>query len=102
MSAIQVATKFVARVQRYFERIIQGERIYLLAHPDSAKRIHLASSSEPQPPYRLTCICTAERCFGSAETLPFRVSELTCNRGYAERDEYEAIPIQKFPVTRAS
>jgi len=78
------------------------ERIYLLAHPDSVKRIHLTSGSEPHPPYRLTCICKAERCFGSAETLPYRVSELTCNRGYAERDEYEAIPIRRFPVTRAS
>ena len=78
------------------------KRIYLLAHPDSAKRIHLTSSSEPHPPYRLTCICTAERCFGSAETLPYRVSEYTCSRGYADHDEYESIPIRRFPVTRAS
>src|ERR1700756_5671095 len=59
------------------------KRIYLVAHPDSAKRIHLTSGSEPHPPYRLTCICTAERCFDSAQTLPYRVSDLTCNRGYA-------------------
>jgi len=78
------------------------ERIYLLAHPDGANRIQFTPLSDPHPPYRLKCMCRAERYFDRAQTLPYRVSEYTCSRGYADRDEYETIPNQKFPQTRRS
>ena len=78
------------------------ERIYLLAHPDSVKRIQFTPRSDPRPPYRLTCMCKVERYFDRAQTLPYRVSEYTCSRGYADRNEYDALPNQKFPVTRGS
>jgi hypothetical protein len=78
------------------------ERIYLLAHPDSAKRIQVTPRSDPHPPYRLTCICRMEGYFDRTKTLPYRVSESACSRGYADRDEYDAVPNQKFPVTRGS
>ena len=68
------------------------ERIYLLAHRDSGKRIRFTPSPDPHPRYRLTCICKVERDFDRAQTSPYRVSEHTCSRGYAERDEYDAIP----------
>ena len=76
------------------------ERIYLLAHPDSAKRIQFTPRSEPRPPYLLKCMCKVERYFDRAHTLAYRVSEYSCSRGYADRDEYDAIPNQRFPVTR--
>ena len=76
------------------------ERIYLLAHPDSAKRIRFTRGSVPHPPFRLTCICNAERCFDRPQTLPYRVSEDICGQGYADPDEYEAIPYAKSPETR--
>jgi hypothetical protein len=76
------------------------ERVYLLAHPDSAKRIQFTPRSDSQPAYRLTCMCKQERYFDRAQTLAYRVSEYTCSRGYAERDEYDAIPNQKLPKTR--
>lgn len=76
------------------------ERIYLLSHPDSVKRIQFTPRSDPQPPYRLTCMCKVERYFDRAQTFPYRVSEYTCSRGYADRNEYDAVPNQKFPVTR--
>ena len=68
------------------------ERIYLLPHPDSAERIEFTPRSDPHPPYRLTCVCKAERRFDKRQTLPYRVSEFACVRGYAGRDEYDAIP----------
>ena len=77
------------------------ERIYLLAHPDSGKRIRFTpSTSDSHPPYQLTCICRGERYFDKAHTLPYRVSEYTCTLGYADRDEYIAVPSQKSPTSR--
>jgi hypothetical protein len=76
------------------------ERIFLLAHPDSAKRIQFTPGSRPHPPYRLTCICRAEQYFDRAQTLPYRVPEYICTQGHAERDEYDAMPYQKFPMIR--
>jgi len=76
------------------------ERIYLLAHPDSAKRIQFTHGSDPHPRYRLTCICKVERDFDRAQTFPYRVSEHICTRGYADREEYDPLPNQKFSVTR--
>jgi hypothetical protein len=78
------------------------ERIYVLAHPNTAKRIQFAPRSDPHPPYRLTCMCKAERYFDRAHTFPYRVSDSTCTRGYADRDEYDAIPDQKFRETSRS
>jgi len=63
------------------------ERIYLLAHPNSAKRIQFTPGPILGPPYRLTCMCKMERFFDRAQTLPYRVSESTCSLGYADRDE---------------
>ena len=71
------------------------ERIYLVAHPDRAKWILFAADSAPHPPFRLTCMCRAERYFDGPQTLPYRVSEYICSQGYAERGEYEAIPQQR-------
>jgi hypothetical protein len=76
------------------------ERIYLVAHPDRAKWILFTAGSSTHPPSRLTCICRAERYFDGPQTLPYRVSEYICRQGYAERDEYAAIPLAKFPRTR--
>ena len=77
------------------------ERIYLLAHPDSAKWIRFTPpQSDSHPPYRLTCICKGERSFDRAQTLPYRVSDYICTLGYAGRDEYDAIPGQKLPKSR--
>ena len=78
------------------------ERIYLLAHPDNAKRIQLTAQSESRLAYHLTCMCKGERYFDRAQILAYRVSEYTCSRGYAERDEYHSIPNQKLPQTRGS
>jgi hypothetical protein len=60
------------------------ERIYLLAHPDSAKRIRFTPRSDPQPPYRLTCVCRMERYFDLAHSFAYRVSEDACTVGYAD------------------
>lgn len=76
------------------------ERIYLLAHPDSAKRIQFTPRSDTRLPYRLTCMCKTERYFDKGHTFPYRVSGYTCLRGYADRDEYHAIPNQNVSVTR--
>lgn len=78
----------------------QCERIYLLAHPDRAKWILFTPGSAPHPPFRLACICRAKRHFDGPQAFPYRVSEYTCQRGYAERDEYEAIPPAKIPKAR--
>jgi hypothetical protein len=78
------------------------ERIYLLANPNSAKRIQFTPRSDSHPPYRLKCMCRAERYFDRAQTLAYRVSEQACSRGYADRDEYDGIPNQQFPETRRS
>ena len=77
------------------------ERIYLLAHPDMSKWIRFAPMrSDSHRPYRLTCICREERSFDRAQTLPYRVSEYTCTLGYADRDEYVAIPSQRLQKSR--
>ena len=76
------------------------ERIYLLAHPDSAKRIEFTPRSDPRPAYRLTCMCKTERYFDRGNILPYRVSGYTCLRGYADRDEYDAVPTRNVSVTR--
>jgi hypothetical protein len=76
------------------------ERIYLVAHPERAKWIRFTPGSAPQPPFRLTCICRAERYFDSPQTVPYQVSESICGQGYAERDEYGAISHAKLPWTR--
>ena len=74
------------------------ERIYLLAPPDSAKRVQFTPRSDPRPSYRLTCICRMERYFDKAQTLPYRVSEYTCSRGYADRGEYDAVLNQNLVI----
>ena len=66
------------------------ERIYLLVHPDNAQRIQFDPHSEPRP-YRLKCLCRAERHFDQAQLLPYMVSERVCDEGYADRDEYYAV-----------
>ncbi len=71
------------------------ERIYLLAHPDNAKRIRFTPRSGTHPPYRLTCMCRVKRYFDKGQTLAYRVSEDTCSRGYADRAEYDAIPARR-------
>ena len=76
------------------------ERIYLLAHLDSPKRIQFTPGSDPHPRYRLTCICKVERHFDSAQTKPYRVSGYACSKGYADRDEYDVIPNQKPSMER--
>jgi hypothetical protein len=65
------------------------ERIYLLAHPDNAQRIQF-TRSEPYP-YRLKCLCRAERHFDHAQLLAYMVSERVCDDGYADRNEYYAV-----------
>jgi len=70
------------------------ERIYLLAEHDNAQRIQFDRASDPHP-YRLRCACRAERRFNRAQVLPFIVSERVCESGYADRDEYYAVPNQK-------
>jgi hypothetical protein len=76
------------------------ERIYLLAHPDTAKWIRFTPGSDPHPRYRLTCICNAERYFDSEQTNPYRVSEFTCIRGHADRNGYDAIPNHKSSLRK--
>ena len=70
------------------------ERIYLLVHPDNAQRIQFDPGSDPRP-FRLRCLCRAERHFDKAQALPYMVSESVCDNGYAERDEYYAALNQK-------
>jgi len=70
------------------------ERIYLLVHPDNAQRIQFDPASDPHP-YRLKCACRAERRFDKAQALPYMVSERSCDSGYADRDEYYAVPNRK-------
>jgi len=70
------------------------ERIYLLVHPDNAKRIQFDPSADPHP-YRLKCICRAESHFGKAQVLPYFVSETACDNGYADRDEYYTVQAKR-------
>jgi hypothetical protein len=70
------------------------ERIYLLVHPDNAQRIQFDPRSDSHP-YRLRCMCRAERRFDRTQVLPYMVAESVCDDGYAERDEYYAILNQK-------
>jgi len=72
------------------------ERVYLLVHPDTAKRIQVTGQPDPHPPYELKCVCRAVRGFDRTKMLPYRVSDVTCSRGYAERDQYEAMPNRKL------
>jgi hypothetical protein len=71
------------------------ERLYVIAHPKNAEHIQFNPSSDPHLPYRLKCACRAERHFAMRQSLPYRVSESVCSRGYADRHEYEAIFTQK-------
>jgi hypothetical protein len=71
------------------------ERLYLIAHSENAEHIQFNPSSDPHLPYRLECTCRAERHFQMRQTLPYRVSESVCSRGYADRHEYDGIPIQR-------
>ena len=80
----------------------QCQRIYLLAHPDSAKRIRSTQRSESQIAYHLRCMCKGERYFDRRQILAYRVSEYTCSRGYADRDEYDPLPNQNLPKTRGT
>jgi len=68
------------------------ERIYVVVHPDSAKRIHLTRLSNADRAYRLTCDCKAQRLFDKSGPQAYRVSEYSCLRGYADRGEYDALP----------
>ena len=71
------------------------ERVYVIAHPKNEEHIQFNQHSDPRPPYRLKCACRTERHFGMDQTLPYRVSEFVCSRGYADRHEYNPIPIQQ-------
>ena len=76
------------------------ERIYLVAHPDSANRIRRIARSDLQPPYRLRCVCcNVDQYFDRAQTLPYRVSDYAVSRGFAERNQYEPIPNRQFSET---
>ena len=66
------------------------ERIYLLVHPDNAKRIQYDPRSDPHP-YRLKCICRFESHFAKTQVLPYMVSEPASDSADADRDEYYAI-----------
>jgi hypothetical protein len=66
------------------------ERIYLLAHPNSAKRIRFALPNSDSP-YQITCACRAKRYFNKSQILACHVSEFACLRGYADRGEYDPI-----------
>jgi len=71
------------------------ERIYLLVHPDNAKRIQFDPRSDPHP-YRLKCSCRFETRFSKTQVLPYMVPEPACNSAYAERDEYYAIAAKRL------
>jgi hypothetical protein len=68
------------------------ERVYLLAHPDTAKRVQKTYKPDPYPPYELKCACKAMCGFDRTKMLAYRVSDAACSRGYAARDQYEAVP----------
>jgi hypothetical protein len=72
------------------------ECVYLLAHPDSARRIQKTDKADPYPPYELRCACKAVRGFDRSKMLPYRVSDEACSKGYAGRDQYEAMPNRKL------
>lgn len=75
-------------------------RIYLLAHPDTAKKIWRSPRSDLQPPYRLRCdCCNADQYFDRAQTLPYRVSDYAVSRGFAERNRYEPLTNRQFSET---
>jgi hypothetical protein len=71
------------------------KRLYLIAHSHNAEHIYFNQRSDPRSPYRLKCACRAERDFDLGQTLPYRVSESVCSRGYADQDEYDGIPLQR-------
>ena len=68
------------------------ERVYFLAHPDTLQRIQVTGQPDPLPPYELKCVCRAVRGFDRTKMLPYRVSDVIRSRGFAERDQYEAMP----------
>ena len=76
------------------------ERVYLVAHPDSSKRIRHTPRPDLHPPYELRCLCSMEQYFSRAQILPYRVSDYAVTRGFAERNQYEAVPNRKFPEMR--
>jgi hypothetical protein len=61
-------------------------RVYLVAHPDSARRIRLNYRDKFGPEYRLKCQCSAVRYFDKREMVPYSVSLFSLQRGYASRD----------------
>jgi hypothetical protein len=67
------------------------ERVYLLAHPNTAQRIQVTGQPVPLPPYELKCVCKAVRGFDRTKMVPYRVSDVTYSRGYGERDHYDAM-----------
>jgi hypothetical protein len=75
------------------------ERIYLVAHPDSAKRIRYTPRPDLHPPYQLRCLCNVDQYFSRAQILPYRVSDYACSRGFAERNQYETLPNRQFSET---
>src|SRR6516165_2983719 len=44
------------------------ERVYFMAHPDTAKRIRVTGRPDPNPPYELKCFCRAVRGFDGTKT----------------------------------
>jgi len=61
-------------------------RVYLVAHPDNARRIRFDDSDKLRPPFSLTCQCSAVRFFDKREMVPYSVSSHSFQRGYAGRD----------------
>ena len=74
-------------------RCAQCERIYVLAHADTAKRIRRTPRSDLRSVYCLRCThCNVDQYFDQAQILPYRVSDLAVIRGFAERNHYDAVP----------
>ena len=66
-------------------------RVYFITHPENARRMRFDDTDNLRPPYQLTCQCSAVHCFEKREMLPYSVSELCIQRGYAERANYVQI-----------
>ena len=63
-------------------------RVYLVAHPDEARRMQYDESDPIRPTYKLTCHCSGVRYFDKREMLPYSVSPYGVKRGYANRGDY--------------
>ena len=63
-------------------------RVYLVSHPDNARRIRYDDSDPVGPSYKLTCECSFVRFFDSRELLPYSISACCVQRGCAHRGEY--------------